>query len=159
MEQSKSFSGLSDHIGSVQRAGLALVTAVTVFALLCGFTKPLTPITSYGGIRYAKLVSVYERAYGHIGMTEVKVDSEPDVKLSDGTTSTFASITLSYPSGAQHGKIGGTEFGITVLLKNGMCIKCDMTRTTYWGDLPDKKATDEIEHALGRSVPFEPGSP
>jgi hypothetical protein len=134
------------------------VMAITASTLLCGFTKPLTPVTSYSGVSYAKLVKVYQHAYGRIGMTKVEVVSEPSVNLSDGTKSTFEDYTFSFPSGAKSRKVGGTEFGITSLTKNGMCIKCDITRTTYWGDEPDKNAAEEIKRALGKSVPFEPGS-
>jgi hypothetical protein len=137
-----------------ERKALALVTTIATYILLCGFMKPITPVTSYTGIPYAKLVAVYQSAYAHVGMTQVEVTSVQSENLEDGTLSTIKDYSFSYPPGAKHRKTGGTIFGVIALTKDGICVECNITRTGYWADpAADLKATNEIKRILGKSVP------
>lgn len=151
----------SNRFRRFRLAGLAISAAVLMIAVLSGFTKLLTPITTYTGIPASRLAEVYQRAYARVGMTVVSVTTDDAVKNPDGTSFTIKSYSFSYPSEAKrHDKTGGTVFSIGASTRNGICIKCDITRTSYWGDpKADEKATNEIRRLLGKSVPVIPTDP
>lgn len=152
---------ISSPEGRLRKAGRTVIvtSALPAALLLCAFMKPQLPETIYDGTHYSTLIETYQRAYGHAGMTKMKVVTEGASKAPDGTVSTIKTYIFACPAvpGSRSDPCGAT-FSISAFVKDDICRDCRITRTSYSGDpAADEKATTEIRRVLGKSIPSAGG--
>lgn len=140
---------------------MLIAIAMASILLLCGF-QPVAPEVTYTRLPFDKVIGVYRDAYAHTGMTVMTVATESRRRNADGSIDIIGTYGFAYPTSARkRGKTGGIVFTVRALRKRGICIECSFSCRYYSADLAaDGKATAEIRHRLGQSLPaVTDGSP